>query len=100
MNSIVRSSVFSAWLLRLEDQKARARILARISAAALGNFGDCASVGSGISEMRIHYGPGYRVYFARDGATIYILLCGGTKRSQRQDIAKAKTIARQWQETR
>lgn len=100
MISIVRSAAFAAWLHRLEDQKGRARILARIAGAALGNFGDCAPVGAGISEMRIHYGPGYRVYFVREGTTIYVLLCGGTKRTQKHDIQRAKQMAREWQESR
>ena len=82
MNTLVRSSEFDAWLSRLADQKAKARILARLRSATLGNFGDCESVGEGVSEMRIRFGPGYRVYFVRTGTTIYVLLTGGDKSSQ------------------
>jgi putative addiction module killer protein len=73
LDTFVRSSDFDAWLSGLADQKAKARILARLRGATLGNFGDCEPVGEGISEMRIHFGPGYRVYFVRTGATIYVL---------------------------
>jgi putative addiction module killer protein len=67
MNMFVRSSEFDAWLSGLAEQKAKARVLARLRSATLGNFGDCESVGEGVSEMRIHTGPGYRVYFTRTG---------------------------------
>jgi putative addiction module killer protein len=70
--------------------KAKARILARLLSAALGNFGDCEPVGEGVSEMRIHVGAGYRVYYTRTGSTVYVLLAGGLKASQAKDIAKAK----------
>jgi putative addiction module killer protein len=78
------------------DPKAKARILARVLSATMGNFGDCESV----SEMRVHVGPGYRVYFARTGATVYVLLVGGDKSTQRQDIARAKKMARALKETK
>ena len=94
MLTLVRSSVFSAWLDALRDHKGKALVLNRLANAALGNFGDCATVGEGVSEMRIHHGPGYRVYFVRDGAAIYVLLCGGGKGSQRRDITQAKRMAR------
>ena len=94
MLTLVRSSVFSAWLDALSDNKGKALVLNRLANAALGNFGDCAAVGEGVLEMRIHHGPGYRVYFMRDGATVYVLLCGGDKGSQRRDIAQAKRMAR------
>jgi len=84
----------------LADQKAKARISARLRSAMLGNFGDCEPVGEGISEMRIHFGPGYRVYFVRTGTTIYVLLAGGDKSSQKQDIARAKKMARELKETK
>jgi putative addiction module killer protein len=100
MNTFVRSSDFDAWLSGLADQKAKARILARLRSATLGNFGDCEPVGEGISEMRIHFGPGYRVYFVRTGTTIYVLLAGGDKSSQKQDIARAKKMARELKETK
>ncbi|VAW78786.1 Phage protein (ACLAME 827) [hydrothermal vent metagenome] len=66
----------------------------RIRSAERGNFGDCEPVGSGVSEMRIRFGPGYRVYFTRAGDVVFVLLCGGTKRGQQRDIAKAKELAR------
>ncbi len=94
MLTLVRSSVFSAWLDALRDHKGKALVLNRLANAALGNFGDCAAVGEGVLEMRIHHGPGYRVYFVRDGAAVYVLLCGGDKASQRRDITQAKRMAR------
>ncbi len=95
MHTLLRSSDFDEWLSRLADQKAKARILARLTAAALGNFGDCEPVGEGVSEMRIHVGAGYRVYYVRTGSTVYVLLAGGTKASQAKDIVKAKRMARE-----
>ncbi len=89
------SSYFDEWLFHLSDQKAKARILARLTAAALGSFGDCEPVGEGVSEMRIHVGPGYRVYYVRTGSIVYVLLAGGTKASQAKDIARAKGMARE-----
>ena len=94
MNTFVRSSDFDAWLSNLADQKAKARILARLLSATFGNFGDCEPVGEGVSEMRIHVGAGYRVYYTRTGSTVY-LLAGGVKASQAKDIAKAKKMARE-----
>jgi putative addiction module killer protein len=99
MNTLIRSSVFSDWLNSLNDQKAKARILHRLSQASLGNFGDCEPVGEGVSEMRIHHGPGFRVYFVRHGAAVYVLLCGGDKSSQRRDIVRAKRMARELKES-
>lgn len=93
MNTWLRSSDFDVWLSKLSDQKAKARILARIASATFGNFGDCEPVGEGVSEMRIDVGAGYRVYYTRTGSTIYILLAGGTKASQTKNIAKAKRMA-------
>jgi putative addiction module killer protein len=99
MNTFVRSSEFDAWLSGLADQKAKARVLARLRSATFGNFGDCESVGEGVSEMRIHTGPGYRVYFTRTGATIYFLLAGGDKSTQKRDVARAREMARELKET-
>ena len=96
LNTLLRSSDFDAWLSRLADQKAKARILARLTSATFGNFGDCEPVGEGISEMRIHHGAGYRIYYTRVGSTIYVLLAGGVKASQAKDIAKAKKMAREF----
>ena len=92
MSLIERTPEFDDWLLQLKDLKGRARIAARINSAALGNFGDCKSVGDGISEMRIDFGPGYRVYYTRCGQVVYLLLIGGDKSTQRQDITKAKAL--------
>src|SRR4029078_7098558 len=99
MNTLIRSSVFSDWLNRLKDQKAKARILHRLSQASLGNFGDCEPVGEGVAEMRIHHGPGFRLYFVRYCAAGYLLLCGGDKSSQRRDIARAKRMATELKES-
>ena len=80
MYTITRTDAFDAWLSKLKDARGKARIIERIRSAERGNFGDCESVDEGVSEMRIHFGPGYRVYFARSGEVVYVLLCGGTKR--------------------
>lgn len=98
MNTVNRTAAFDAWLSGLTDSRAKARIIDRIRSAERGNFGDCEPVGSGVSEMRIHFGPGYRVYFMRVGDVVYVLLCGGTKRGQRRDIARATEMARQLKE--
>lgn len=89
---------FQDWLKSLKDVKARAKVRQRIDRLILGNFGDCESVGDGIYEIRIHFGPGYRVYFGRDGKSIILLLCGGTKRSQQKDIDKAKRYWKEYQQ--
>jgi putative addiction module killer protein len=88
MNELVLSDGFREWLFALRDQRARARILARIRLAELGNFGDFAPVGEGVSEMRIHLGQGYRLYYARKDGTVYLLLAGGDKSTQKRDIAR------------
>jgi len=95
VNTLLRSSDFDEWLARLADLKAKARILARLASAEFGNFGDCEPVGEGVSEMRVHVGAGYRVYYTRTGSTIYVLLCAGVKGSQAKDIARAKKMARE-----
>lgn len=92
MLSFLRTPQFDLWLRGLRDPIAKARIAARIRSAQAGNFGDCESVGEGISEMRIHVGPGYRVYYTRRGEVLYLLLCGGDKSSQKRDIQQAKTL--------
>jgi putative addiction module killer protein len=81
---------FDEWLRGLNDQNAVARILARLVRVRLGNLGDCRSVGEGVSELRVDYGPGYRVYFGQQGRTVVVLLCGGDKRTQDRDIRNAK----------
>lgn len=95
MNTVLRTEVFDRWLARLRDARAKARIIHRIRSAERGHFGDVKSLGGGVSEMRIHEGPGYRVYFARTGDAVYVLLWGGTKGRQRRDIAKARDMAKQ-----
>lgn len=91
MNMILWTEAFDEWLAKLKDPRGKARIIERIRSAERGNFGDCEPVGHGVSEMRIHFGPGY---FTRIGNVIYVLLCGGTKRRQQRDIAKAQEMAR------
>ena len=86
MYEIRRSATFDSWLMNLNDSNARARIAARIDRLAMGNPGDVKPVGSGVSEMRIDYGPGYRVYYAQTDRVVFLLLRGGTKSSQGADI--------------
>ncbi len=88
-----QTDVFAAWFAGLRDHEARARILARIRRLSLGNPGDARPVGGGVSEMRIDYGPGYRVYFVRRGPVLVVLLCGGDKRTQDRDIARAIALS-------
>lgn len=88
---------FSDWLKSLRDQRARAKIRVRLDRVSLGNFGDCHAVGDGVQELRIDYGPGYRVYFGQEETTIVLLLCGGNKHTQSKDIETAK---RYWGEYR
>jgi putative addiction module killer protein len=97
MNTIHSTEEFDTWLANLGDLKARAKILVRIDRAALGNFGDAEPVGEGVFEMRIHFGPGYRVYYAREGRVVYLLLNGGDKSTQKADIKRAKDIWNQFQ---
>ena len=98
MFTILRSATFDRWLSRLRDRQAVNRIVARLLAAEDGHLGDVRPVGSGVSEMRIQYGPGYRVYFITPGAELIILLCGGNKDSQRRDIERAKRMATEWRD--
>ena len=98
MIEVSRSTTFDHWLKALRDVRARARIQARIERLAAGNPGDVKPVGDGISEMRIDYGPGYRVYFMKRGLVVAVLLCGGDKSTQTADIASAKIIAKQWKD--
>ncbi len=90
-------SPFTEWLNDLRDQKIRARVMVRINRVRLGNFGDCKPVGGGVLELRMTFGPGYRVYFARDGQSVVLLLCGGDKGSQDRDIERAR---QHWNEYR
>ena len=95
MIEVRQSDVFAAWFAGLRDHQARARITVRIRRLSLGNPGDVKPVGGGVSDMRVDYGPGYRMYFARRGDLVVVLLCGGDKRSQSRDIACAIELARE-----
>ncbi len=94
MNTFERSEEFDTWLGGLKDKVGRARIVHRIRSAEHGNFGDCEPVGEGVSEMRVHVGPGYRVYFTRRAEVVYLLLLGGDKSSQKRNIKRAIEMAR------
>jgi putative addiction module killer protein len=98
MKEIVRSGEFDRWLHKLRDSRARYRVIKRIERLAEGNPGDVWPAGEGVSEMRIDYGPGYRVYFKDTGKEIIILLCGGDKSTQQADIIRAREIARLYEE--
>ena len=98
MIEILRSDEFDVWLVGLRNDRARARIQARILRLSLGNPGDVKPVGEGISEMRIDHGPGYRVYFRQRGQVLILLLCGGDKSTQDKDIKAAKMIAARWKD--
>ena len=95
MYQLQQTDAFRKWLKGLRDNTAKARIIARLDAARFGNLGDCKSVGSGIREMRVHVGAGYRVYFVERREALLILLCGGSKSSQARDIAKARRIIKE-----
>ena len=95
MIEIRQTEAYEVWFGKLRDRRARARIDIRLRRLSLGNPGDVRAVGGGVSELRVDYGPGYRVYFVRQGAALVILLGGGTKGSQDRDIAAALAIARQ-----
>ncbi len=94
MVEVRKTEVFARWIDGLRDIRARARILVRIERMAAGNPGDVTAVGEGVSEMRIDYGPGYRVYFKKEEFEVVLLLAGGDKRTQAQDIKKALRLAR------
>jgi len=94
MIEIRKTDIFSNWFNGLRDRRAKARIQARIDRIEVGHFGDVAPVGEGISELRIFYGPGYRVYFVKKGLAVVILLSGGDKSTQNSDIVEAKKLAK------
>jgi putative addiction module killer protein len=85
-----RSTPFSDWLASLMDARAVGIVRARLNRIRLGNFGDCKSIGGGVEELRIDFGPGYRIYFGREGRLVVILLCGGSKGTQARDILRAQ----------
>lgn len=93
---VVRTRHFETWIRRLKDRSGRLRVLKRIDRLMSGNPGDVRPVGEGVSELRIDAGPGYRVYYLRDGDTVILLLCGGDKATQPKDIDKARELAREW----
>ena len=95
MIEVRKTEVFSSWFNSLRDKRAKARIQARIDRVEVGHFGDVAPVGEGVSELRIFYGPGYRVYFVKQGLAVVILLSGGDKSTQNADIVQAKELAKQ-----
>lgn len=92
--SVVESETFKTWFAALRDPKAKARIAARIRRVSLGNLGDWKALNSGVGELRIDYGPGYRVYFTRQAGVVILLLCGGDKRTQAADIRRAVQMVR------
>jgi putative addiction module killer protein len=94
MVEVRQTEVFARWLEGLQDRRARTRIQTRIDRLELGNPGDVKAVGEGVSEMRIDYGPGYRVYFVRRGTALVVLLAGGDKGTQNRDIAAARKLAK------
>lgn len=94
-----RTEEFAAWLSGLRDKQGRAKILARIDRLEDGNPGKTRSVGTGVVEMKIDFGPGYRVYYIQRGQILILLLCGGDKSTQTNDIQRAKLIAAQWDES-
>ena len=98
MIEVRKTDVFTKWFNDLRDKRAKARIQARIDRLEKGHLGDVAPVGEGVSELRIFYGPGYRVYFVKQGLVVVILLSGGDKSTQNSDIAQAKELAKQLEE--
>jgi putative addiction module killer protein len=98
MIELKQTDTFRKWRTKLKDEKVRALIASRLDRLAFGHAGDVEPVGQGISELRIHYGPGYRIYFQKRGKTIIVLLCGGDKSTQAKDIKAAKRLAEEWRE--
>ncbi len=98
MIELKQTETFRKWWTKLKDERARGVIFSRLDRLAYGHSGDAEPVGEGVSELRIHYGPGYRVYFQRRGNSIILLLCGGDKGSQKKDISAAKRLAKEWSE--
>ena len=92
MNILKFSPEFGQWLSALRDIRGQVKILARLERAEQGNFGDVKPLGEGLCEMRVHYGPGYRIYYTQRGEIVYLLLVGGDKSSQTRDIARARAM--------
>lgn len=99
MLQLVKTDEYTEWFARLRDRKAKDIILARLRRVELGNFGDCEPVGEGVSELKIHYGPGYRIYTMKLGIEIVVLLAGGNKSTQQRDITSALVMARELKES-
>lgn len=95
MIEVLQTEAFTKWLSALRDREARIRVLGRVARLAQGNAGDVQPVGDGVSELRIHFGPGYCVYFAQRGPHVAVLLCSGSKKTQQRDIQAAKALAAQ-----
>ncbi|MDR1063187.1 MAG: type II toxin-antitoxin system RelE/ParE family toxin [Azoarcus sp.] len=98
MIELKQTETFRKWFAKLRDERAATAIVSRLDRLACGHAGDTEPIGKGVSELRIHYGPGYRVYFQRRGDTIVVLLCGGSKGSQMRDIKTALRLADEWSE--
>jgi len=96
MIEVVETGEFDTWLRKLKDKQGKLRILERIDRLAHGNPGDVKSVGQGVSELRLTYGPGYRVYYLQEADCLILLLCGGDKSTQQKDIGKAHRLAGEW----
>jgi putative addiction module killer protein len=98
MVELKQTETFRKWWTKLKDERARGIVAGRLDRLAYGLIGDAEAVGEGVSELRIHYGPGYRVYFQQRGSMIIVLLCGGNKSTQAKDIKVAKRLAVEWSE--
>jgi|SRR5580698_8533033 putative addiction module killer protein len=98
MVELTQTELFRKWRTKLKDERARGLIASRLDRLAYGHAGDARPVGEGISELRIHHGPGYRIYFHQRGNTVVILLCGGNKSTQTKDIKTARRLASEWVE--
>ena len=98
MVELKQTETFRKWRSRLRDERAKALIASRLDRLAQGHPGDVEAVGDGVSELRIHHGPGYRIYFQKRGSLIIVLLCGGDKSTQAKDIKAAKRLAETWSE--
>jgi putative addiction module killer protein len=96
MIELLQTETFRRWRTRIKDQRLRALIASRLDRLAFGHAGDVKPVGEGISELRIDYGPGYRVYYQRRGSVLIVLLCGGDKSTQQKDIRTAKRLVKEW----
>lgn len=100
MVDVIATSDFDTWLRKLKDKQARLRILERVDRLTHGNPGDVKPVGAGVSELRLTYGPGYRVYYLQEADTLILLLTGGDKSTQQRDITTAHQLAQQWRSER